>query len=315
MTTSNNAAAQALIDALNANQPDVAAQQLGALAETLITEPPTFLQTLDLLDYHGQPALTADLIGIVWPVVANSQDRQLIKLRNDLATRATDSLIFAYLDGPISAEAFAALVETLQTYFPIDGNGLHRYLSVLAGETTRRWSLADFEVQAQQADPDSPPPAIAEHLTTLLLEFMSAAADQGVARSRANLARQEFPVYFAMRRSGQLDPRDSIQDLMRGSRPFPFPTSDSMPSHPLVTDRTTLQEYLSQLLHFAKPQPYRAAAFYTLQPVWLTFLAERGLVDEETHARISAEIDAMRADLTSYWQDHGHDPALATLAP
>lgn len=306
---------QDLLSDLNAGRPEATARHLGALAETAVTDLPTFQQTIDLLAYHNQPRLLADLVRIVWPVLQTTRDPALLKLRNELVTRATDSLIFAHLAGQgydtLPVEPSADLIATLQAYFPIDAAGLARYLAVLSGLEQANWQLSDFDLRGSAGETAVDPATAAENLTTLLVEFLAYAHQSGqMAYSRANLAAPELRVYFSMRRIGQLAPRDSVADLMRGGpRPLPDARFGKEP-HPLVPDRTTFENYVSRLLHFANPQPYRAAAVFEAVPVWLRFLTGRNLVDAAGMQTALGDVGGMRDRLADFWEEQVPDPAL-----
>lgn len=309
--TTSETLLQNLLDAITRRDEAALADATQALAQTAATDLPTLQRALDMLAYHGRSAAVAALLEAAWPALHASDDVSVIRARPALAARATDHLIFAYLQQADTADAAdPQLLARLRAFFDIDAAGLARYVTTLTGETHTSWQVSDFDPAAQE---DAR--AAAHNLSTLLIECLAYLRQQeGVAYSKGNLLRQQLPAYFSARRTGQLAPRRDFTDLLRGNRPLPDFGQAQEPPHPLCPDRATLEVYLSRLLHFAKPQPYPAAALFELTPAWLRFLVARGLLTNTQQEATLQALRGMETEMAAFWRENSSDPALATAA-
>ncbi len=265
-------------------------------------------QVMDLLSWHGCRPQLSELQHAAWPSICEAQQIRT-SAKNQFAALAADSLIYAYLDGHelLRLETGVAdLLPQLQYYFDVNTEWLARYLAYVAGLTQQTWVTDDFHFSRSD---ESAARNAAANLAALMIEFVTySRAEENLPYGRSALMREQLPIYFSMRRTGQLAVRQPITDLMQGKRPFPDFGHDE-PPHPLCPDRTTLEMYFNNLLHFARPQPYKAAALYALLPVWLRFLAVRDLIDATQHDKIRTSLQPLLADLQSRWSDHP-DPTL-----
>ncbi|MCA9973535.1 MAG: hypothetical protein KC425_25125 [Anaerolineales bacterium] len=295
---------QPLRAALLASAADLP-EQAAALAPDLAASFATLQQAAGMLAYHDARAALIHLLRAAWPSL--QADPQLHPTaRGELVALATDTLIYDFLETTNGRSTPTPdLLADLRTFFEIDANGLERYLAALNGQDQPAWRLEDFTFEPGSARQ----PLAAQNLATLLIYFLSHLRQAaGVPYTRGALFRPQLPVYLAMRRTGQLAPRQPIADLMRGQRPFPPTTAP--PPHPLSPDRDTLTRYLAHLLHTARPQPYRAAALFGLLPAWLRFLETGQLLDAARRQQIMADLQPLAADLQPVWADQP-DPALA----
>lgn len=298
-----------IIAAVNAGQTEGLLEMARELSETAVSDLHGFTNALDMIAYHGQPDAVAAALEATWPQIQTAQDVGVLRARATLAARATDSIIFVHVAQPDATNpADPTLLARLGSFFEIDATGLAHYVDVLTGTTTRRWQLDDF-VSSPESLGD-----VGQNLNTLLIEFMAYLhAQERVALSKSDLVRQQFPAYFAARRTGQLAPRQDIADLMRGGRPRPN-FAPHEPPHPLCPERGTFEEFVSRLLHFARPQPYRAAATYELVPGWLRFLQARELIDAAQLQRTLDDLGGMGAQMAAFWREQNLDPALTAAA-
>jgi len=120
------------------------------------------------------------------------------------------------------------------------------------------------------------------------------------------LARHQFPHYFTSRRTGQLEPRVDVGNLLAQNRPVPTKPDESR--HPLCPDPTTLKEYISKLLHYAKPQLVQAAVIFETIPAWLRFLQKQQLIDTAQKKVSRQALRPLATNLAAFSQEQGQDP-------
>jgi hypothetical protein len=282
-------------------QMDEAARRavLTAVGEVVVEETAVFQHHTDLLSYHNQ---LADLIYLLQTATAQLQTSNVASewQQQTVTALLMDSLVFQYLESnPVdSATAPPELMAALQAIVPIETEALNRYLAHLAGYTQYQWELAHLA--------EHPP----QNMAALLIEFLAFATKEGgVAYGRSNLVRQLLPTYFVERRTGQLNPRQDLGDLMRSGRPIPKPPASF---HPLAPDHDTMQRFLAKLLNYDPVRPYAAAAIFTLLPTWLHFLQKRDLLNSDTAAAKLDDLAKLKADLHNYFANLAGDETLAT---
>lgn len=280
---------------------DAAAQQaaLAAIAEMVVKETAVCQHTIDMLSYHNQ--LEA-LIQLLQPAYAKvSTDKSASEWQQQTITaQLMDALIFQFLESNPTTSAIAPpeLVATLQALVPLEAEELNRYLAFLSGYTQYKWELAHLA--------EHPP----QNMAALMLEFLAFAHEEaGVAYGRSNLLRQLLPTYFVERRTGQLNPRQDIGDLMRQGRPVARPTPNP---HPLAPDSDTLARFMAKLLNYDPIRPYLAAALFTLMPTWLRFLQTRTLLSPDEANAALADLATLRDDLLAFFANFAGDGELAT---
>ncbi len=287
-------------DALVAGAPDRARAAATALAARAADDFPTLHNALNLLGYHGELALGNEVMALAWPQVqaAATYSRPAAAA---FASRAADHLIYEYLDrhDPPTAPD-EPLLAALERYFPVDAQRLESYFAFLRGEAGRRWSSADF------AELD------AAALGGLLVEFVGLARRAGVSYGKAHLVREALPRYFLDRQAGYLHPREDVAALLRGGQ-RPPPAIMGEPPHPLLPDRLTLRSFLQKMLQTVDPQTYPAAAIAELAPLWLRFLAVRGLIAAEQVARAAADLGGLAQEFEPSWREADDPLLLANL--
>jgi hypothetical protein len=274
-------------------------EALAAVGEAVVGETAVFQQTTDMLSYHNQLANLIHLLQTARTRLKRDKTASEWQLQTVTAL-LMDGLIFHYLasDPADSTAAPPELVTTLQAIVPIDADELSRYLAHLAGYTQYQWELAHLE--------NHPP----QNMAALMIEFLAfAQTETGVPYGRSNLIRPLLPTYFVERRTGQLNPRQDLGDLMRSGRPIPKPPASF---HPLVPDSDSLQRFLAKLLNYDPIRPYAAATLYTLLPTWLTFLQARQLLTPDKASVALADLGRLQPALLAFYQTFAGDDGLAT---
>ncbi len=273
-------------------------EALGAVGKAVV-ETAVFQHLTDMLAYHNA---LPDLIHLLQTGYTQLQASSKASewQQQTITSLLMDALLFHYLaPGSVDkATALPELVATLQAIVPIDADELNRYLAHLAGYTQYQWELAHLE--------HHPP----QNMAALMIEFLAYAwREAGVPYGRSNLIRPLLPTYFVERRTGQLNPRQDLGDLMRSGRPIPKPPASF---HPLVPDSDSLQRFLAKLLNYDPIRPYPAAALYTLLPTWLHFLQARQLLTPDAASAALADLGRLQPDLLAFYQTFAGDDGLAT---
>lgn len=281
--------------------PEHKIEELNSLAQQARSNWPEFQSLLNMLAYHGETAVLAQLLTDNWSTLKN--DTQLNDWQKQtIATFTCDILIFHHLQ--TSKEPTPDLQEQLQHFYPVDPQQLARYLTALTSQSGHEWKLIHFHI-------DDPTPETnqqaSQNLAVFMLDFVAYAHKaHNAAYAKANVMRQHLPVYFVERRTGQLEPRQDIAAAMRGERPYPIIRPQP---HPLCPDPVTLEQFMAKLLNY-QPQPYIAAALFELIPAWLQFLQTKNLIDAAQQQKTIAECSQMVPDLQQYFQTHTADNTL-----
>ena len=287
-----------LNQALASGQAATQEQAVAALTEAAIAHYGFFLRGLDLLAYWGKTAVMVEIMQTVWPTV---RDEPAIyrSATDQFAARATDQIIFRYLSETAVPDPHdPTLLAKLGQFFAIDPAGLRRYFDHLRGQTSTNWHQDDFEATDQTT---------AQNWGTLMVEFLGYLYyEEKIPFSKGDLARHQFPHYFASRRTGQLEPRVDVGNLLAQNRPVP--TKPFEPRHPVCPDPITLKEYISKLLHYAKPQLVQAAIIFELTPAWLRFLQKQQLITPTQQEEIWQQIRPLAHDLADFATEQGQDP-------
>ena len=275
------------------------AAQLAALAvvgQAAVRNTAVFQHTTDMLSYHNQ---LAPLIHLLQTAKAHSENGSEW-VQQTIATLLMDAFVFQFLasDPADSATASPDLLAALQTIGPIEAEAVNRYLTHLSGYTQYQWRHDHLA--------EHPP----QNMAALMIEFLPFAQNEaGVPYGRSTLIRQLLPTYFVERRTGQLNPRQDLGDLMRSGRPIPKPPASF---HPLAPNSDTLQRFLAKLLNYDPVRPYAAAALFTLLPTWLRFLQARNLLLPTEATAALEDLAELKADLHSYFANLAGDAGVAT---
>lgn len=272
---------------------------LAAVGEAVVEETAVFHHTTDMLSYHNQLGSLSHLLQTAHTrlkAVKTASEWQ----RQTVTALLMDALIFRFLesDPTDSATAPPELLAALQAIVPVEAEALNRYLAHLAGYTQYQWELEHLA--------EYPP----QNMAALMIEFLAFAYKEAeVAYGRSHLVRQLLPTYFVEQRTGQLNPRQDLGDLMRQGRPIPRPKPNP---HPLAPDSDTLQRFLAKLLNYDPVRPYPAAALFTLLPTWLRFLQARGLLTPTEADTTLKDLASLKGDLHTFFSNLAGDEELAT---
>ncbi|MCC6606858.1 MAG: hypothetical protein IT327_26870 [Anaerolineae bacterium] len=272
---------------------------LAAVGEAVVEETAVFQHTTDMLSYHNQLASLIHLLQTAHARLKAGKSASEWQLQT-VAALLLDALIFQFLESnpADSATAPPELIAALQAIVPIEAEALNRYLAHLAGYTQYQWELEHLA--------EYPP----QNMAALMLEFLAFAHKEAeVAYGRSHLIRQLLPTYFVERRTGQLNPRQDLGDLMRQGRPIIRPKPNP---HPLAPDSDTLPRFLAKLLNYEAVRPYPAAALFTLLPTWLRFLQARHLLTPTEASATLDDLASLQGDMHTFFSNLAGDEGLAT---
>jgi hypothetical protein len=307
--------------------PDLARQLAASVGDSL----DHFSETRDRLAFHGQVAVLNDAMRIVWPEVKHSENL-LPWAIDEFIQWAADCIIFDYLEQHLAPDAGdPVLLEQIGFYREVDPQRLESYMAHLTGRTWPTWSMDDFELPPPQRkardafydeDEDetslsqsSRDPAYANlfHLTVEFLGYLR--REEHVSYTRGELARQQIYRYIVERHAGELEPQESMLDMVMGSakkKKSPPKPKPPKPANLLCPDRETFDRFLAQMLNFINAQHYKVLATFELIPVWLRFLEERHLIDTRQRVQTLEDLAALLPDLRTIYDNYAADPAMQT---
>jgi len=281
-----------------------------------------FFRMIDHLMYHGRISELIDMLRTARTWVSDGGDLVpwAIDEFNDTACQVE---LLDYIQQETSVRPDdPGLLERLRLYVDHDPQLVGEHLDRLTGASNSHWTFTDFLTDGGSAgeetfddfddveDDDYEP--IAHNVWCLAEEFAGHAARcEGVAPTRAEIARHEIGRYIRARHNGDLDDRRSMFEKMSDPRKKIPAAVDSADYHVLCPDRDTLDCFLAGSLNFMNPQPYRAAAFFELIPPWLAFLESGGLLSAERRRQAMEELTPLASSLSPVIERYTKDPAAA----
>ncbi len=262
-----------------------------------------YYRIISALAYHGKLAVLYEGMRQARPFVAEGGD--LVGWAYTEYTEKLGDVEILYLldknpdlqpDDPVLQEHFAEYELTIiPEIFSL-------VLDYRAGRKTPAWTLADFKFSnGKKNDPAQ------EHFTFLLAAFTHYAhGEEGIARTKVEMAREELSRYFALRRQGELENTEPEYGRRPKRKTRKHPTS-----HPFCPDAKTLDYYLAQyLLGFLSFRYYEAVALFELVPVWLRFLTKYDLLDEKTRQHTIQELGYLKGYLIQIAAKAVSNPAI-----
>ena len=297
-----------------------------AVGESGSKDPDIFFRVIDQLMYHGRISELIDMLRLARAWVSDTGELTPWGLDelNNTSCRA-ELLDHMRQHAPVQPDD-PALLERLRLHVDPDPELVAERLGRLTGTADSQWTLADFlagdgsggEKTRDRTDDagcddyaDDDYARINHNVWSLAEEFAGhAARNQGVAPTRAEIARHEIIRYIRTRHDGDLDDQRSMYERMTNSRKKMPAAADSPDYHILCPDRKTLDCFLAENLAFMSPQPYRIAALFELIPLWLAFLESNGLLSAERRGQAMEELAPLGADLSAVVERYTDDPAV-----
>jgi hypothetical protein len=281
-----------------------------------------FVQTLDMLDYHGQLPVLFKMMPVAWPDIKHSTGYFEWAI-NEFAACAADYTVFGYLELKPDLEADNPDLQEKLSFYLADMNqdALTKFINQLTGRTERTWVMSDFgfERQQPQGQKTKKPTKTAnlseqakQNLYDLTIEFLRyLRQEENVPYLKGRLARRSIFEYLLERHAGELVPQESMfEAMMRGPGSRPRKPKQIYPAHWLCPDRNTFDHYLANLLHFMSGRYHQAVATFELIPAWLRFLESRQLIDADQRDQTLQELRGLDTEFLKLLKTHA-DPALA----
>ena len=195
---------------------------------------------------------------------------------------------------------------------------LERILDYRTGRTEPAWKAADFVLSPGDDFEDDP---AKERLTLLLMAWTRyTSSEEGVPLTKAEMVREELYRYLVERSGGALsdDPRPWPweQQRMRGGKKQrnkpPRKRRANYSQRPaLIPDRRTVDRFLGEMGGFLSFRYYEACAFFELLPVWLRFLRQHGLIDEEAESQALGDLKGLHENMVTLAERALNDPQVA----
>jgi len=281
-----------------------------------------FFRAIDQLMYHGMMSELIDMLRAARAWVSDGGDLTPWAIDEFNSTACQVELLDHIQHETSVKHDDPRLLERLQLYVDPDPQLVSEHLDQLTGASDSHWTLADFlpgggsdgEGGFDDFDyaEDDECERIAQNAWCLAGEFAGHAARcEGVEPTRADIARQAIGRYIRARRDGDLDDRRSMLEKASDPRKKIPAAVDAADYHVLCPDRDTLNCFLARDLDFMHPEPYKAAAFFELIPLWLAFLESRGLLSAERRRQAMEELTPLASDLSPVIERYTDDPAAA----
>jgi hypothetical protein len=136
---------------------------------------------------------------------------------------------------------------------------------------------------------------------------------EGVAYTKAELARWEIFSFIVDRNAGDLEYRESMLDSARrraGQKREPIKKYKRY-EHLLCQDRERLDTFVSRKLQLLNHQPHKIAAIFELVPAWMRFLQGQGLIDDKLRKETLNSLNPLAGELLDVFNRLHGDPTLS----
>lgn len=267
-----------------------------------------FIRHLDRLAFWGRLSLLTEALRIAMPRLKES-DTITTWGMDHLVDMALTSEILEVLETEPAADRREAELRRRAAFYDVDAK-----LDVMAAILGR---LSRDETQPLNPDDLANPVKDIEiqRLVDLAWDFFGhLKRTRAMPATRAMLAQDEIVAYLLRRHDGKLETADRpSRDRKKTLSHRRKPPENPAPRSPLCPGRTSLDRYAVGLFNFIFPRPYRGAALFEALPLWLDYLAFRGLINDSTRDRTWTEIRPLRDSVKVLCNRYSSDPALARM--
>jgi hypothetical protein len=251
-----------LIDAVTDGRWEALRPLLEELCAEEAFQPDSFFKVIDALRYHGQTPLLLEVLPSARQPM-NNPEKIVPGAGEELDGIILLLILLNYVS--VTPEPRAddpALQDAAKPYMPFKAGWVESFLQHLAKPTP--WTPADFgdAVDAEQWE---------ANLFELVLEFMADQLRKGAPLSRAELAYHLWYEVLCKQMKGAAPASLSPKKKTKGTPRAPMKL-------PLVPQRKVLDAASAELLNIFNPQAYKVGAAFMLLPVYLHFVARRGLL-------------------------------------
>ncbi len=252
-----------------------------------------YYQIMSALAYHGKQEILYQGMRQALPYVAEGGDL-VAWAYGEFVEKLGNLEILHQLDkNPDLMPDDAILQQHLAEYeLATSTEWLSATLDYRTGRKTPAWTLADLEItKGEEKDPAR------DEFGNLLSAFTHYAhVEAGIARTKVEMAHNELSHYFAMRLEGELN----ISQESQPRRKKRIQKRKNKHLHPLCPDAKTLDHYLAKSMGFMSFRYYEASALFELVPLWLHFLIQYELLDEETRQETIQTLGYLKDPLIQY---------------
>jgi hypothetical protein len=278
------------------------------------------------LAYHGYLNTLVEAMRIGWPEVRESEEIVSWGI-DEFGNSASQYELLKYIaETSEPAGDDPVLLERMRYLFgdDFDPARVAEMVALLAGQTRREWMIDDFKLQPpkrrsrgewdedEEAEADEPDPG-RRNLFGLTLQFVNYAHRvEGVAYTKADLARGEIFDFIVERNAGELEYHESMLDSAlrsAGQKRGPIKKYKRY-EHPLCPDRERLDQFLAEKLQLLSYQPHNVAAMMEMVPAWMRFLQTQGLVDAKLRKEALDSLKPLAGNLLKIFENTHGDPTL-----
>ena len=262
-----------------------------------------YYRIISALTYHGKLTILHEGMRQARPFVADGGS--LVEWAYDEYTEKLGDIETIHLldQNPSLSADDPLLQQRLAEYeLTMDSELLTLILDHRTGRKTPSWTPDDFKFSGRKKnDP-------AKRAFALLLAAFThyAHVEEGIPRTKAEMAGDEISNYIAQRHAGELDEDDF--DYEFGRRPRRKRRKKTY--YALRPDAKTLDRYMAQLMGFMSFRYYETYALFELIPVWLRFLTKYELLDEKTRLQIIKEMNYLKDPIIEIATNKVTDPTL-----
>ncbi|MFQ5753839.1 MAG: hypothetical protein ACE5HI_17770, partial [bacterium] len=243
---------------------------------------------VDQLAYHGHLELLKEGYRIGWRKVENSGDIMPWGI-DEFAVRGSDFELFSYLQNAPNPRADdELLINRIEYYVDLDKKHFNKYFSSITRPDAPTWRYEDFDLNPKNLKKNELSD-YAHNISNLCNEFLDFMHIEGEkAYPKAELMRTEITNYIIKRLHGDFEQHSKS----RKRKPY-----NSIIVNVLCPDRSTLDQYLAQLMDLLSYRLYRALALYESIPYWLNFLELNRLIDHFSHNEVYNSISFLYEDV------------------
>jgi hypothetical protein len=130
--------------------------------------------------------------------------------------------------------------------------------------------------------------------------------EEGIPRTKVEMARDEISNYISQRHARELEEEDFVYEF--GRRPKRRRRKKAY--YALRPDAKTLDRYMAKLMGLMSFRFYETYALFELIPVWLRFLTKYELLDEKTRVQTIREMNYLKDPIIEIATNQIIDPAL-----
>lgn len=261
-----------------------AASWFAQLASVADTVPDHFHRVAKELAYHGKLDALYEGMRRAQPVFAESEKLEEWVQSEFAAEMGDVEVAYMLRENPNLLPDDPTLLRHFEQYeLSLDPEQFAKALEYRTGRRMPDWTVADFERARGEVDL-----AARQKLACLTNAFAHYAQhERGMPITKVELAHVELRRYLISRQD------DKVRNPARHRKK----AKPGISRHPLCPDSRSLDRHLGELYGFFSAEYVRAAALFEVIPVWLQFLVNQGLLDEEARPKVLQELSYLKGTM------------------